>query len=116
MKGILLPSLWVHLSDKDAINGSVRASNTRPAAATNPITVNVPTNVMAKEITANGVYNPVDDGVDGYSPVTVNVPASGGSSGGVIVNRANPLPLSYTYRWGGSAVQTLLVPFIWPAG
>lgn len=82
----------------------------------NPITVNVPTNVMAKEITANGVYNPVDDGVDGYSPITVNVPTSGGSSGGVIVNRANSLPVSYAYRVGGSAIQTLLVPFIWPAG
>ena len=33
-----------------------------------------------KTITANGTYDPADDGVDGYSEVTVNV-SSGGSSG-----------------------------------
>lgn len=72
--------------------------------------------ISALEITENGTYN-APEGVDGYNPVTVNVPASGGGgSQDVIVNRANPLPLSYTYRLGGSAVQTLLVPFIWPAG
>ena len=66
-------------------------------------------------VTENGEYT-VPEGVDGYNPITVNVPTSGGSSGGVIVNRANSLPVSYAYRLGGSAIQTLLVPFIWPAG
>lgn len=38
-------------------------------------------NLITKEITANGSYSANDEGVDGYSNITVNVASSGGGSG-----------------------------------
>lgn len=74
--------------------------------------------ISALEVTENGTYT-APEGVDGYSPVTVRVPTSGGSSGGVIVNRANPLPvcLPYHHQLGSKAYyQYHYLSFIWPAG
>ena len=44
----------------------------------NPITVDVQPDLMEKSITENGQYLASNDGVDGYSEVTVNVQSSGG--------------------------------------
>ena len=35
--------------------------------------------LIPKRITANGEYNPADDGADGYTIVTVDVPQGGGT-------------------------------------
>ena len=51
-----------------------------------------------KTITENGTYDPTDDGVDGYSEVTVNVPSSGGSSGTDVI----------FYDYDGSVVASYL--------
>lgn len=44
----------------------------------NPITVDVQPDLMEKTISENGTYLAVDDGVDGYSKVNVNVSGGGG--------------------------------------
>lgn len=103
------------IRDKNGLTDTYKTSEMAAAITNLPTSGGSEPVISALEITENGTYN-APEGVDGYNPITVNVPTSGGSSGGVIVNRANSLPLSYTYRLGGSAVQTLLVPFIWPAG
>lgn len=36
--------------------------------------------LITKEITANGTYNAIDDGADGYSTVTVAIPSAEGVS------------------------------------
>lgn len=36
--------------------------------------------IVAKNITANGTYDPATDNADGYAPVVVNVEGGGGSS------------------------------------
>ena len=41
-------------------------------------------NLIDKIITSNGTYSPANDDADGYSSVTVNVPASGGESSTLI--------------------------------
>ena len=54
--------------DKDIVINAIRSGS---GPSTEPI-------INPLEVTKNGVYT-APDGVDGYSPVTVNVPTSGGS-------------------------------------
>lgn len=60
-------------------NGDYYASaETIPLKGYTRVSVSVLPNVNAKTITTNNTYNAIDDGLDGYSSVTVNVP--GGSA------------------------------------
>lgn len=114
-------------ADIQAIASAIRGKNgtteTYKTSEMADAITNLPTSggsepvISALEVTENGTYT-APEGVDGYSPVTVNVPTSGGSSGGVIVNRANPLPmcLPYHHQTGTTGYQYHYLTFIWPAG
>lgn len=62
-------------------NGEYDAKTLDQVAGYSKVTVTVAPKTAAKSVTINGNYNAVDEGLDGYSGVTVNVPTSGGGSG-----------------------------------
>lgn len=75
------------------------------------VEVDMPANVKEKAITANGEFYAADDGVLGYSKVTVAVPGGGG--GGPYTVRffddeGNIIKTDATVPWGGSVSCTLL--------
>lgn len=58
----------------EELNVTTNGTYTAPeGTAYSPVNVNVQPDLGAKSITANGTYNAVDDSLDGYSSVTVNV-------------------------------------------
>lgn len=71
-------------------------------------------------ITENGTTTLATAGkyCDRNIDVTVAVENTGGGGGGSkeLLGRANPLPVCYPYHVIGNNIQTLLVPFVWPAG
>lgn len=105
------------IRDKNGLTDTYK-TNEMAAAITNlPTSGGSEPVITPLNVTENGTYT-APEGVDGYSPVTVNVPTSGGGSGGVIVNRANPLPacLPYHHHTGITGYQYNYLTFIWPAG
>ena len=54
--------------------------------------------IEALDITSNGTYT-ATDGIDGYSPITVNVPQSGGPPESAFVISGNCDYLNYNGRW-----------------
>ena len=65
----------------DAIRGKLGVETTYlPSEMADAIdNIEIPT-LSQKTVTANGIYDPSDDEVDGYSKFTVSVPAASGSS------------------------------------
>ena len=73
-KAIITESLLTDIAD--AIRSNLGSSDTYTPAEMAAAIGQIASTLIAKTITQNGTYDPADDGADGYSSVTVNIPGA----------------------------------------
>ena len=73
-KAIITESLLTDIAD--AIRSKLGSSDTYTPAEMAAAISQIASTLIAKTITQNGTYDPADDGADGYSSVTVNIPGA----------------------------------------
>ena len=73
-KAVITESLLTDIAD--AIRSKLGGSDTYTPAEMAAAIRQIASTLVAKTITQNGTYDPADDGADGYSSVTVNIPGA----------------------------------------
>ena len=73
-KAIITEALLTDIAD--VIRSKLGSSDTYTPAEMAVAISQIASTLIAKTITQNGTYDPADDGADGYSSVTVNIPGA----------------------------------------
>lgn len=73
-KAIITESLLTNIAD--AIRSKLGGTDTYTPAEMAAAIMQIASTLVAKTVTQNGTYYPADDGADGYSSVTVNIPGA----------------------------------------
>ena len=73
-KAIITESLLTDIAD--AIRSKLGSADTYTPAEMAAAIRQIASTLIAKTITQNGTYDPADDGADGYSSVTVDIPGA----------------------------------------
>ena len=73
-RAIITESLLTDIAD--AIRSKLGSADTYTPAEMADAIMRIASTLVSKTITQNGTYDPADDGADGYSSVTVNIPGA----------------------------------------